>query len=304
MAWPDPAATAEVIEKDFLDALQRLAEGKPQNKMLKARVREGRLKINAVSVALEAGRSRTLIALEECRYPKVREAIKLSQGGRKAEPTTYTQLIKNLHADLAMLKAENKLLQDKIASYFQRAKVAELASERDRRTADRLREEMRNLQKVAHLPEPKGAQRPRLVLIRGLPGAGKSMKAKAYQAEGYEHFEADMFFMTDGRYVFDLEQLTEAHEWCLKQTRGALASGCHVVVANVFATLEDIKPYTSLGFDFEVIEAKGGGKSVHGVPEELLKVLRAKWLSTARLVEALKTPVKVTPIGRAKGSKK
>lgn len=292
---------ADRVEKDFLDALHRLVEGKPNNKKLISLAKEGKLKINASNVALEAKRSRTLIALEDCRYPKVRVAIELAKGGQKSEPTTYAHVIKNLHADLAALKTENKQLQSKISAYFQRAKAAEKAAERDRRTADRLREEIRSLQKVAYLPEQQASSSPRLVLIRGLPGSGKSTKAKAYLEEGYEHFEADMFFIHDGCYMFDQERLNEAHDWCLSQTREALARGSHVVVANVFATKEDLAPYTSLGFDFEILEAKGRSKSVHGVPIELMEAMRARWIPTAKLIESLKSRGKVTRIGSVVG---
>jgi adenylate kinase family enzyme len=36
------------------------------------------------------------------------------------------------------------------------------------------------------------------VLIRGLPGSGKSTLAREMVAEGFEHFEADIFFVVDG----------------------------------------------------------------------------------------------------------
>lgn len=40
-----------------------------------------------------------------------------------------------------------------------------------------------------------------LVLIRGLPGSGKSTMAKVLAQVGYEHYEADMFFERDGVYL-------------------------------------------------------------------------------------------------------
>jgi energy-coupling factor transporter ATP-binding protein EcfA2 len=61
-----------------------------------------------------------------------------------------------------------------------------------------------------------------LVLIRGLPGAGKSTMAKVLALVGYEHFEADMFFVKDGTYCYDRTRIRDAHAWCQNMTREAL----------------------------------------------------------------------------------
>lgn len=46
-----------------------------------------------------------------------------------------------------------------------------------------------------------------LLLIRGLPGSGKSTMAKEYAKAGYVHCEADQFFEIDGQYRFDASKL-------------------------------------------------------------------------------------------------
>jgi predicted kinase len=308
MSLPDSSRKPDPIEKDFLDALQRLLEGKPLHKTLKASAKAGKLKINTVNVALEAGRSRTLIAMEDCRYPKVREAIKLAQGGKKALPTTYTQLIENLRADLATLKAEKRLLETTMAAHVLARRKAEVSARRDAAEAARLRKAVVELEKIAHLPQPQQDEAmSRLILIRGQPGSGKTTKAKTYQNQGYQHFEADMFYEVDGQYQFVEERLPEAHAWCLQQTRDALAAGEHVVVANVFATIEDVTPYTELGFDYQIIEATRKGKSVHPVPAAVLKRMKDAWVPTDVLLDRLKlkSPArsKVTRIHSSKKDK-
>lgn len=293
------------IEKDFLDALQRLIEGKPTHKKLKAKAREDRLKVNASNVALEAGRSRTLIALEDCRYPKVREAVRLAQGGKKAEPTTYTQLIASLRADLATVKAEKRLLETTMADHVLARRKAEVHSRRDAAEAARLRRRVVELEKIVQLPQREAAALPRLVLIRGLPGTGKTTRAMGYVNDGYKHFEADQFFMVDGRYCFDAKNLPEAHASCLKQTKEALEAGELVCVANVFATVEDIKPYTELGADYQIVEATYRGQSIHELPAVVMQAMEARWVPTDRLREALKgkqrSKASVTPITSKKG---
>lgn len=295
---PDP------IEQDLLDALQRLVEGKPTNKTLKVKAKEGRLKVNTSNVALEAGRSRTLIALEDCRYPKVREAVKLAQGGKKTLPTTYTQLIANLRADLATVKAEKRLLEMTMADHVLARRKAEVHARRDAAEAARLRKQVVELEKIVHLPRRETAPLPRLVLIRGLPGSGKSTRALDYLNEGYKHIEADQFFMVDGRYCFEGERLSEAHAWCFEQTRDALKAGEFVCVSNVFGTVEDIKPYTELGVDYQVVEATYPGEPIHKIPMAVMHAMKASWVPAERLLAVLsRRPQKKASVTSITGKK-
>jgi hypothetical protein len=285
---PKTGRQVDPIEQDFLDALQRLVDGKPEHKELKARANAGKLKINISNVALEAGRSRTLIALKDCRYPAVREAVRLAQGGKKALPTTYTQLIANLRAEKAVLLAEKRLLETALATHVRARRRAEVNARRDAAEAARLRKQIVELEKTAYLPR-RDPSLPRLMLIRGLPGTGKTTKAKGYVNDGYRHFEADQFFVVDGEYRFDADKLPAAHAWCLDQTRKALGEGEFVCVANVFATVEDIKAYTELGVSYRVIETNHPGQSAHKVPKSALRAMAANWLPTDRLLEALQS---------------
>ncbi|KAB2311491.1 hypothetical protein F8A87_06710 [Betaproteobacteria bacterium SCN2] len=271
-----------------MDALQRLVDGTPENKKLKASVKAGKLKINVSNVAIEARRARTLIALEDCRYPKVREAIQIAQDGKSKVPSTYTQLIQNLRTDLAQAKAENKLLQTQITAHFIARKTAEEEARRATAIAANLRREITELHKTVSLPAKAPKELPRLILIRGLPGSGKTSMGKTYKDQGYKHVEADMFFEIDSKYQFEESKLPEAHAWCLQQAHDALAVGGHVVVANVFATVEEIKPYIDLGFDYQIIEATGRGKSIHPIPSAVLKRMKAAWVPTDALLAQLK----------------
>ena len=129
-----------------------------------------------------------------------------------------------------------------------------------------------------------------LILIRGLPGSGKSTLAQGYRERGYRHLEADQFFMVDGEYRFDPERLGEAHAWCLDQTRGALEAGKFVCVANTFVTLDELKPYTKLVPNWEIVEAIHDGRSIHAVPAATPQFMRAKWTATDDVIAALKRP--------------
>ena len=106
--------------------------------------------------------------------------------------------------------------------------------------------------------------------------------------------------MVGDEYHFDSEKLPVAHAWCLDQARKALESGEFVCVANVFASVEDVKSYTQLGFDYELIEATFPGQSVHNIPVAVLHAMAAAWVPTDRLLESLKSKPRsknrVTPI--------
>ncbi len=55
-----------------------------------------------------------------------------------------------------------------------------------------------------------------LYIVRGLPGSGKSTFAKFV---GDSFVEADMFFMKNGKYEFDMSKIRDAHSWCLSTVR-------------------------------------------------------------------------------------
>ena len=121
-----------------------------------------------------------------------------------------------------------------------------------------------------------------LVLIRGLPGSGKSTMAKALARGGFEHFEADTYHMNnEGDYCFDRANAKAAHEWCQQETRKALERGKQVVVSNTFVQLWEMAPYfdmaKALGIEPNVLEAKGNWQNVHAVPAEVMANMRERW---------------------------
>lgn len=100
-----------VIERDFNEALDRLLAGKPQKPALRKLAAEGRLLINPSTVAEEAGRSRTLIGLEECRLPDVRNRIlTASRGGDIVAPRTVADVIMRLRENVVDLRRERDRL--------------------------------------------------------------------------------------------------------------------------------------------------------------------------------------------------
>lgn len=136
--------TPIAIERDFIEAIERLENGNPRNPKLKSAVAHGKLRISISAVAREAGRSRTLIALEACRYPGVRARV-LGHVSAPANPTTAVATIEVLRRMVATLREERDMAMTESVRHFH-------ARQRAERDAKRWEEAYRRV-----LAKPKGS---------------------------------------------------------------------------------------------------------------------------------------------------
>ena len=125
-----------------------------------------------------------------------------------------------------------------------------------------------------------------LILLRGLPGSGKSTFAKTL---GGIHIEADQYFMRDGVYEFDASQLKNAHNYCQSQTRawmshnGEQISTDRIIVSNTFTQEWEMDAYFELAEEFGyqvfslIVENRHGSISVHDVPQRKLNEMRNRF---------------------------
>lgn len=120
----------------------------------------------------------------------------------------------------------------------------------------------------------------KLLLVRGLPGSGKTTFANQFPDR--VHYETDMYFTnSDGVYNWDGSQLGRAHKWCQDSTREALRSGDSVVVSNTFTKKWEMEAYfemaKELGVSVSVVEMPNRYGNIHGVSEEHIAKMKARW---------------------------
>lgn len=128
---------------------------------------------------------------------------------------------------------------------------------------------------VANLPD--------IMLVRGLPGSGKSTGAAAYARNtGAKVYEADQYFVgDDGVYRFDPSRIRDAHAWCMASTFAHVSKGGRVIVANTFTQIWEMKPYVDFarenGYTLEVWRALGDWPNIHGVPDDVIRRMNDRW---------------------------
>jgi tRNA uridine 5-carbamoylmethylation protein Kti12 len=124
----------------------------------------------------------------------------------------------------------------------------------------------------------------RLILVRGLPGSGKSTIAKTIAQDGtIKHLETDMYWINlkTGEYEFDMNHLADAHEWCQNNTAMWLGMGTSIVVSNTFTTKRELYPYFTIakvyGIVPQVILAQNQFDNVHNVPQAVLDRMKDRF---------------------------
>jgi predicted kinase len=127
-----------------------------------------------------------------------------------------------------------------------------------------------------------------LFLVRGVPGSGKSTFARELCDNVVE---ADMFFMRDGEYKFDMSKIRDAHAWCKatvrewmemnKSTYGLEYSD--ICVSNTFTQEWEMEEYFKLAEEYGykiftlIVENRHGGQNQHGVPEDKIQVMKDRF---------------------------
>jgi predicted kinase len=122
----------------------------------------------------------------------------------------------------------------------------------------------------------------RLILVRGVPGSGKSTFARSL---GGVHYEADMFFLDENsNYVFVPSKIKEAHHWCQTMCESHMEMGEPlIVISNTFTQEWEMHTYLDMASRHGytaftiIVENRHGGVNTHGVPEDKLQVMKDRF---------------------------
>jgi predicted kinase len=129
-----------------------------------------------------------------------------------------------------------------------------------------------------------------LVIVRGLPGSGKSSFANLVW-NNYAICEADKFFYDEaGNYNFDPSKLKQAHEWCRQEVETKMKDNQNnpqyypeIIVSNTFTQEWEMQTYFDLAekYDYKIfsviVENRHGNKNIHGVPDDTLKRMKDRF---------------------------
>lgn len=120
-----------------------------------------------------------------------------------------------------------------------------------------------------------------LIIVRGLPGSGKSTYAQKFVKLGYLHVEADQYFMHGNEYHYDASKIKQAHDFCQERFSQFIMAGENVIVSNTFTRFLEMAPYLAFakqnGYKIRIVSLQNNFGSIHNVPKETIQKMKNRW---------------------------
>jgi predicted kinase len=127
-----------------------------------------------------------------------------------------------------------------------------------------------------------------LIILRGLPGSGKSSFAELLGTKAI--CCADDYVTRNGVYNWKPETIGASHDWCQRKCRRFMKKQAErIVVANTSTSARELKPYMDLARQFGykvfsvVVENRHGGVNVHNVPDATLEKMKERLITNIEL---------------------
>lgn len=132
----------------------------------------------------------------------------------------------------------------------------------------------------------------KVIILRGLPGAGKTTWVAQNAPKDAVVCSADHWFQKDGQYVFNREQLGDAHRECQVRFEAALANKAEtVIVDNTNLVNRDMVFYVEMAlihkYDVEIRTIKVDPttsltRNIHNVPADTIARMQANFMKPLR----------------------
>jgi predicted kinase len=125
-----------------------------------------------------------------------------------------------------------------------------------------------------------------IILIRGLPGSGKSTFAELLSEKGkYPVFSVDDYFTnTDGSYNFNHAENYLAYEQCEEKARIEMQKQTSkIFIDNTFTIDWELQPYLKMAKEYNyrlfvlTMENFHGSSNIHGISDEQMKKMADKY---------------------------